>query len=291
MATTRNIIWLLWFTLLACASDNPELGIETYRLPLDVRSTDAHSGSTFKSLIHELELFQREAMILAEIKAGNVPTFLRILVPVSIEMSVGNQPHKLTIFVTPDYLSIGSDIDHMLMPMTPMLAQKVADLMGAILPTRKMVDHLWESADLKLDPQPIPPSEAMVSVEIFAQHDSMVSRKRSESLMEYPLGVLVGGHKKDLVITSHLLARPDKVHIYGWHDQSGEAIQPLYSGHVNWYVDYSHGVRLVQDACLLNDDWTTISELLNDEVLHVLVSDESTTMAITRYDTSQLNYP
>ena len=28
-------------------------------------------------------------------------------------------------------------------------------------------------------------------------------------------------------------------------NQDGKPIQPLYTGHVNWYVDYSHGVRLV----------------------------------------------
>lgn len=291
MRSSIHIIWLLWLTLLACASHHTEREIEAYALPMEARPFNALSGSDFNLLIEDLDLFQRESLILAEIKAGNIPTFLRILTPVKLEGNVGHQFYELTMFVTPDYLSIGSNSDHMLMPMTPMLAQRVAYLLDAVLPTRKMVDHIWESAGLKLSPQPIPPSDAMVTVEIYAQHNSMVSRKRSESLVEHPLGVLVGGDKKDLVITSRLQSMPDKVHIYGWHDLSGAPIQSLYSGHVNWYVDYSHGVRLVQEACLLNNEWTTISDLLKDQALHVLLSDESTPMAITGYDTSRSNYP
>jgi len=28
-----------------------------------------------------------------------------------------------------------------------------------------------------------------------------------------------------------------------WHQLNGIPIQPLYSGHINWWVDYSHGIR------------------------------------------------
>ncbi len=34
--------------------------------------------------------------------------------------------------------------------------------------------------------------------------------------------------------------------IYGWHKPDGTPIQPLTTVHVDWYVDYSHGVRLAK---------------------------------------------
>jgi hypothetical protein len=58
-------------------------------------------------------------------------------------------------------------------------------------------------------------------------------------------GVLLAGHKKDLVLTRKLATRPNRVAIYGWHQLSGEPIQPVSTVHVAEYADYSHGVRLI----------------------------------------------
>jgi hypothetical protein len=40
--------------------------------------------------------------------------------------------------------------------------------------------------------------------------------------------------------------RPDREALYGWHMLDGTPIQNVYVGHVDWYVDYSHGIRLVR---------------------------------------------
>ncbi|WP_204310148.1 hypothetical protein, partial [Enterobacter cloacae] len=52
---------------------------------------------------------------------------------------------------------------------------------------------------------------------------------------------LIAGIKKDVVITDLLTrsSKPNRVAIFGWHKPDGIPIQPLYTGHVNWYVDYS----------------------------------------------------
>ncbi len=60
-----------------------------------------------------------------------------------------------------------------------------------------------------------------------------------------PLGELISGHKKDLVLSNRLRQLPDRVAIYGWHRAPGDPIQPLSTVHGARYVDYSHGVRLV----------------------------------------------
>ncbi len=55
---------------------------------------------------------------------------------------------------------------------------------------------------------------------------------------------------------------------------TGEPIQPLYTGHVDRYVDYSHGVRLVAREMKIDGRRTTLSQVLSDPVLHSLLSDE-----------------
>ena len=266
--------------------ENPKL-----KLSINPRVANAPTGSDFITRIEPMELPQREQAILDEILQDNIPGFLRNLVAVTTSLSIEQTRYNLTFYVVPDYLSIGSNADHILMPMTPMLAQKVVEQLGGILPTRKMVDLIWEASDIKLTPQPIPPSLAMVSVAVFRMHNSMVETSRAEFTTEYPLGSLVSGHKKDVILSNRIASKPDKVIIYGWHHPHGKAIQPLYSGHVNWYADYSHGIRVVLNQCLLNDSIMDISEVLTDPLLHQLLSDEEGAMETTRYDTSWSNYP
>jgi hypothetical protein len=64
------------------------------------------------------------------------------------------------------------------------------------------------------------------------------------------------------------------VAIYGWHKPDGKPVQPLYTGHVNWYVDYSHGIRLVWRKIKVGKNWLDYTEVLNDPVLHKLLCDE-----------------
>jgi len=51
-------------------------------------------------------------------------------------------------------------------------------------------------------------------------------------LATHPLGELVGGDKKDVVISNIIYGypAPGRVVIYGWHYLSGTPIQPLYNG-------------------------------------------------------------
>jgi hypothetical protein len=89
-----------------------------------------------------------------------------------------------------------------------------------------------------------------------------------------PLGALAAGIKKDVVVTNRLVERPDHVAIYGWHRLDGTPIQPLTTVHVNWYVDYSHGIRLVKRTVLVDGNPRDIRDVLADPVLHPLLSDE-----------------
>jgi len=214
------------------------------------------------------------------VQAGNVPRFLRALVPVTVEVGAT----KATYFVTPDYLAIGSDDDYFLTPLSPGTAQKIADLAGCCLPTPKMVDDIYAAATVKMTPEPIPPSPAMTTVPVFLRHNEMVRIQRKDR--GKPLGSLVAGHKKDVVIANVVFAKPGKVAIYGWHKRDARPIQPLYTRHTANWVDYSHGIRLVQRRMTVNGQDKTIDEVLADSKLALLLSNEGV-MSRSRYETEQ----
>lgn len=217
--------------------------------------------------------------------AGNVPKFWRRFHPVTVTNAVAGDVHTATFFVAPDYLAVGTDEDYLLTPLTPAVAQRIADRLACVLPTRKMVNDIYVTAAVKLVPQPIPPSPKMITVPVFAQHNEIVRTQRLAQLTDQPLGALVAGHKKDLVITPRLTNAPGKVAIYGWHRTNGVPIQPLYLGHADTWADYSHGVRLVLNRMMLDGQPTTVTAVLADPQLAGLLSDEGVVL-MPRYETN-----
>ena len=252
-------------------------GAQTLNLP--PRPAGAPTGSQFISIITPMSLTDRENAILSEVLSGNVPDFLRTLVPISVSATVNSTPHTGTYHVTPDYVAIGTDADYFLEPMTPLLGQRICDALGCTMPTRKMVNQIWTNAAVKMDPQPIPPSGAMITVPVFADHNTMVRTQRNTFTNSLPLGALVSGDKKDVVISTLIYSSlhagvPKPVVIYGWHYTSGDPIQPLYNGHEETYADYSHGIRLVQNAMTLDGSPNTVTNVVTQASLAALLSDE-----------------
>ncbi|MEO7299768.1 MAG: hypothetical protein ABI042_14470 [Verrucomicrobiota bacterium] len=243
-------------------------------LNLPARSKDAVSGSQFSERIKSLELQQREKLIFAEATQGNVPEFFRKLCPVVFTNVSGTTTNIALIFVTPEYLAIGSDEDFFLAPMTPFTAQKIADAAGCTLPTRKMVSQIYSQARVKLPPSPLPPNASMITAPVFQKHNALITTQRATFLDHAPLGALTAGHKKDVVISARLAESPGKVAIFGWHQTNGVPIQPLFLGHSASWVDYSHGIRLVQKNMMLNGKPSTVAEVLADSTLAELLSDE-----------------
>jgi hypothetical protein len=246
------------------------VGVAAQLLPLPPPPAAAESGTEFIARISPLSREEREVAIERAVLAGNIPAFLRDFVPVTVSNAVATG----TFWVAPDYLSVGPDADPFLVPLTPATAQKIANSLDCSLPTPKMVDAIHAAAALKLAPDPIPPSPAMTTVLVFAEHNRMVSTQRLAATAEHPLGALVAGDKKDIVVTARLATAPGKVAIYGWHRTNGAPIQPLYLGHSAAYADYSHGLRLVRNKMTVNGTNTTVAHVLADPALAGLLSEE-----------------
>lgn len=245
------------------------------------RPEGAPSGSSFVTALLTGDEPAREEAIRRELTRGNMPEALRHLARVGFEgVTRSGRRASVTLWVTPDYLAVGDDDDSVRVPMNAVTAQEVADALGFMLPTAKIVDAIYAGAAVKLAPRTLTPNGWMVRTEAFAFHDVLVDAQ----LAGKEPTALVAGHKKDVVISNRLEARAHRLALYGWHDAEGHPIQPLCTAHGDWYSDYSHGVRLVAPTMQIDGSTRRLAEVLEDPELAPLLSDEGP-LAHTRYRT------
>jgi hypothetical protein len=48
----------------------------------------------------------------------------------------------------------------------------------------------------------------------------------------------------------------------------------LYTGHINWWVDYSQGIRLIYRKIKVDGQWMDYTDVLKDPRLQKLLCDE-----------------
>jgi hypothetical protein len=208
----------------------------------------------YESWLEPAAIRARDEIIVKEIKKGNIPDYLRRGKVVAIAFTDDDgKAHGIMYQVMPDYLAIGTDENHVMVPLTAPAAQSVADAFGCILPTAHMVDQIMKQAGGKLAAQPRPyyqdgsidrktgrrrpfwdPSkdskllathnfddllklpDRQMSTAAYIEHDLAIKRQLKEMAIERAIGMpLLAGHKKDLVIA----ASPDrqKLQFYGWY--------------------------------------------------------------------------
>ena len=199
---TRHAISTLVLALLGAAN------VFSQTLNLPPRPTNAPTGSQFSNIILFMSQTARENWVLNQVSIGNVPSWMRNLVPVTVNQTINGTPHSLTYYVTPDYLAIGSDQDYFLEPTTPILAQRIANLLNCTLPTRLMVNQIWTNSPVKLDPNAgieiTPTNNNNATVPVFILQDSRVMALRNAVTNSYPPGALVSGDKKDEIISPEI---------------------------------------------------------------------------------------
>ena len=233
-------------------------------------STSSLTGSEFYHRAFAMKWAGRDSFAVKEILAGNVPGFLKRFVHVNVSVvdSATGEIMKATFYVSPDYLSIGNDNDWARINITPYAAQKIADSFQCFLPTRKMVDDIYNAAQVKLEP--VPMYAYRDSTPTMWQHHLIIEGQRKGRKG------LIAGIQKDVVISGKISRdpRPDRVAIYGWHKPDGNPIQPLYTGHIYWWVDYSQAIRLVYRKIKVNGKWMDYTVVLKDPRLQKLLCDE-----------------
>jgi hypothetical protein len=232
------------------------------------RASEALTGSEFIRHVTAMEPEEREAAIVDEILSGNIPAFLRQLVPIEVTSPFVDHdpaPVSATLCVTPDYLAIGSDEDFVRMPMNLRSSTRIAREFGFVLPTDRIVDAVHHQADYQFRPQPLKPGPRMVLPDYFRTHDRRIREQGQRDGVA--AGILVAGHKKDVVLSNRLNQRGGRIAIYGWHYRDGTPIQPLSTAHHAGYADYSHGVRLVSEVLTIDGERYSIYDVLRDSDL------------------------
>jgi hypothetical protein len=228
------------------------------------------TGTDFYKTAFPFKWQERDSFVLKEVFAGNMPGFLKKFVPVHVQLidSATGRTMKATYYVSPDYLSVGTDDDWARINITPYAAQKIADSFDCFLPTRKIVDDIYRAAVVKL--APVPMYAFRDSTPTMYQHHLIIEGQRKGRKG------LIAGIQKDVVISGKVPRdpKPGRVAIYGWHQPDGMPIQPLYTGHIYWWVDYSQGIRLIYRKIKVNGRWMDYMDVLKDPVLQKLICDE-----------------
>lgn len=260
MYMNKTVVFLFIPVLFSCS--------QSKKILVPERNNAAITGTEFYKKAVSFHWHERDSFAVKEILAGNIPSFFKKFVPVHTEIKdSAGKIIKAIYYAAPDYVSIGSNEDWARVPLSPMAAQQIADSFHCFLPIRKMVDDIYKTAKVKLEPVPM-----------YAFRDSTITMYQHHLIIEGQRKLrkgLIAGIKKDVVLTGKLLRdKPNREAIYGWHKPDGKPIQPLYTGHINWWVDYSHGIRLVYRTIYVNGKRMDYIDVLKDPVLKKLLCDE-----------------
>ncbi len=259
------LILLMWSSL--------ALAQEEQVLRLPDRPKNALSGSAFMAKIAKLGGGQREKAMVEEILKGNVPSFLRKMTPVESTIPSGPMRGKTMRFWTlPDYLAIGSDQDYIRVPLNMYSIEKISEKLDLSLPTPKMVDDIYSHANVHFTPHPIVCKRDITSTANIVKHNEIL--KEEMDTVHYVPGLLIAGHKKDVVQSRRILKKPGSIAIYGWHRSQSDLIQPLSTVHGAEYADYSHGIRLVSNVVMLGETVFDLRDILENKSYASLLSRE-----------------
>jgi hypothetical protein len=289
MKLLKTILLMLMFTLMMmlgqraqahfASETQPNATVNDTILYLNIpeRPADALEGSAFANQVWNSSIIDREIAVVNEILSGNVPSFSRKLKAITVTNTIADTSYEMIFYTVCDYIAIGSDQDYFYIPMTPSTAQYLADRLNCTLPTKKMVDVIYNRAEFKLSPQFIPPSDTMTTVPVFWQHTDLIKQQFAQLGFDRSADNIVGGTKKDIILSNKIYSTDvtyERVVIYGWHASVNNPIQPVYHRHSAMYADYSHGVRLISNTAFLNGDSVEVKDIVMNANLWPLLSDE-----------------
>ncbi len=269
MTMTRKAIsfYLLISLLLSCT--------HRLKIPHSPQGVAPITGNAFYKQAAAYNWQQRDSLFLDYFSQGNIPAHFFQFVPINVAHTDSTgKSHTIVFYCSPDYVMIGTSSNWARVPLTPMVAQVLADSLHCFLPTRRMVDLIHQQSQVKLEPVPM-----------YAFRDSTVTMWQHHLIIEGQREGkkgLISGIKKDVVICSDssLKGRTNRVAIYGWHKLDGRPIQSLYTGHVNWYVDYSHGIRLIYRKIKVDGKWMDYETFFRHPLLCPALFDEAGTLRL-----------
>jgi len=228
-------------------------------------------------------LAEREAYILAQVKAGS---YEAEWVPVT---SSSGELHAV-FWVMADALKV----EGIRVNVSATLEQQIADVVGGMLMTGKVADLVYQQAQLRVGPYPMP---ITTTTKAMIEHSEKISAAISvlTPFGESCMGKLVSSAGKDWILDKKLEASPGRACNYGWHfvgtsyqgikgypcvtlskDEMTQkpiyVIQPNATAHDPHHQDYSQTCRLMAQLCEVNGVRMLTAGLLSDPTLAVLIN-------------------
>lgn len=238
---------------------------QTVSLP--IHSKGNIKGVEINQLLNSYPQSERDSITIKLFLDGNFPSFLENLSEIKLNwLNEFGEQEEASYYVLSDYISLGTNKDFVRIPMTPNSVQKLADSLGFYLSNTKICDDVYKQALVKLEP--IPMTSERTSYETYVHHNDLIEKQRMGQ------NGLIAGIKKDVISTSRLDSVEGMVAIYGWHRLDGRPIQSVYIKHADYYVDYSHGVRLVYPYLFWKGQKISFKDVLKNFRLKSLISHE-----------------
>jgi hypothetical protein len=227
-------------------------------------------ASDFIATLPEQPTLDRERKIVDAVRTGWSLTIEWTPITTSID------GHEATLYVSADAVAIGEPDDWIRINVSHTAAQQIADLLGAALPTTKIVDAAYQQATVVLEPCIQTADAQMAFTSRMVRHHREVERKRAGRTG------LVRNVGKDWVLTNQLVGQPDRAANYGWFSGSGQyqlgsglrGWQPLGLAHDRQHVDYSQVLTLVRRDVLVDGAPCDLGDVLCSTDLAGLVSSE-----------------
>jgi len=216
---------------------------------------------------------KREKQLYDLASCGNIPMFLRQWkeIPVSSGMLTG------TVYVLPDYFCVGTDDDYLYAPMGALGAEKVGELFNARLPTKKLVQAMYDHGHKQVAQPWGPPYDGSMSDTDRWPTQTKKVRERMARSGAVP-GDLVEGHFKSIIVSKRTMEGEGKMlGFWGWFASNGKPIQGDSQAHGAGYCDYAHGAHYIMNEMIVGEDVMSIDDVLRHRDYFRLISDEQIT--------------
>lgn len=224
----------------------------------------------------------RDTLVLHHVQAGDAEVMW-------VPLLVAN---RLELLVMGDALKLGG----VRIGAGAQLAQQCADLLGALLLTPRVLDLMYQSRGLTIEPQTQYDATQMLTTHWFEKESARIDAAITSAGGPEP-GAIVQTVGKPWCVTNALLTHPGKACNYGWHvppgSVSGSPAQwkktPAYLSvslpgiyvlqqpgfaHGLDEADYSEMIVLMHRSCKLDGVETDLATVLQDSTNASLVSHE-----------------
>jgi hypothetical protein len=146
----------------------------------------------------------REHEIIRYGEAGNLPAALwRFVTVTSTRKDARGKEHTFSYDVSFDFFSLGVDTDYIRIPMWPITAQRLLDAWQCTLPTPRMVEQIHKQSVPIVMPTTSTARDRPQRMRIPTGSSTPRSKRRRS-----PIGTLISGHRKDVVISKGLHDHP-----------------------------------------------------------------------------------